>query len=73
MDNPTLEDRAELITRLQRLWQSDPGSYWSTLKRSGLTAQEVWPQQARAFVGTPLPRSETPTPGKRKNIGREES
>ena len=70
MDNPTREDRAELITRLQRLWQSDPGSYWPTLKRSGLTAQDVWPQQARAFVGAPRPRSETP--GKRKNV-REES
>lgn len=73
MDNPTLEDRAELITHLQRLWQSNPGSYWSALKRSGLTAQEVWPRDARAFVGTPLPRSETPTLGKRKNAGREES
>ena len=46
-----VSERAELISRLQRLWGSDPGSYWPTLRQSGLTAQDVWPQQAVTFVG----------------------
>ncbi len=30
MDDPIPENRAELITHLQRLWQSDPVGYcWS--------------------------------------------
>jgi hypothetical protein len=52
MDNPTLENRTELIINLQRLWQSDPGSYWSALRRSGLTAQDVWPDAGVRSGGT---------------------
>lgn len=44
-------ERVSLINHLQRLWQSDPGSYWPALRQSGLTAQDVWPQQATTFVG----------------------
>jgi hypothetical protein len=39
--------RAQLVNRLQRLWQSDPASYWKEFKASGLEARDVW---ADAFV-----------------------
>lgn len=67
MDNPTPENRADLITHLQRLWQSDPGAYWPAMRASGLTPQDVWPDQARSLGSTPMPRPETGTPpSKRK-------
>ncbi len=50
----SVSGRAELITHLQRLWGSDPGSYWLALRQSRLTAQDVWPQQAVTFVGKEL-------------------
>ena len=46
MNTPLPEHRSELITHLQRLWQSNPGSYWPALRQSGLTTQEVWPEVA---------------------------
>lgn len=52
MENLTPENRPELITRLQRLWQSDPGSYWPALRESGLSAQDVWPEVAVQTTGT---------------------
>ncbi len=74
MENQNFENRADLITYLQRLWQSDPRSYWPALRQSGLTAQDVWPQQARTFVGVAMPRSESLTPpSKRKNAKKEEA
>jgi hypothetical protein len=73
MDNPTPENRADLITHLQRLWQSDPGSYWRALRQSGLTAQDVWPGQAVTFVGKEIEKPETGTPpSKRKNAKKED-
>jgi hypothetical protein len=72
MDNLTPENRAELVEHLQRLWQNDPGSYWPALRRSGLTAQDVWPHHAQTFVGVPVPRSESLT-SKRKNARKEEA
>jgi hypothetical protein len=39
--------RAQLVNRLQRLWQSDPASYWKEFKASGLEPRDVWPD---AFV-----------------------
>lgn len=35
--------RAQLVSRLQRLWQSDPANYWKEFKASGLEAKDVWP------------------------------
>lgn len=35
--------RAQLVTRLQRLWQSEPAEYWKEFKASGLEARDVWP------------------------------
>jgi hypothetical protein len=37
------ESRADTVTRLKRLWQSEPERYWPALRASGLSAQEVWP------------------------------
>ncbi len=74
MDDPTPENRTELITHLQLLWQSDPGSYRPALRQSGLTAQDVWPQQARMSAGVEMPRSEKlTTPSKRKGVQKEEA
>jgi len=39
--------RAQLVNRLQRLWQADPGSYWAEFRASGLEAKDIWPD---AFV-----------------------
>lgn len=42
--NPNADSaaRAQLVTRLQRLWQSDPANYWTEFKASGLEAKDVW-------------------------------
>lgn len=50
----SVSERAELIPHLQRLWGSDPGSHWPALRQSGLTAHDVWPQQAVTFAGKEL-------------------
>lgn len=34
--------RAQLVTRLQRLWQADPATYCAEFKASSLEAKDVW-------------------------------
>ena len=58
MDNTT-PDRAETITRLQRLWQNNPASYWPALRESGLSAQDVWPNEAVNSSGKEMARPES--------------
>lgn len=66
------EARARLVNRLQRLWQSDPASYWKEFKASGLEAKDVWPDQAFDYTKQELPRPETMTPvSKRKGAAKE--
>jgi hypothetical protein len=44
------QTKEQLVTRLQRLWQSDPGNYWPALRAAGLSAKDVWPNEAVAYV-----------------------
>ena len=46
------EAREQLVGRLQRLWQQNPGEYWKAFKASGLQAKDVWPD-AYEYVPTP--------------------
>ncbi len=67
MDNLTPENHADLINHLKRLWGSDPGSYWTALRASGLTAQDVWSDAAVRYESREMARPETmKPPSKRK-------
>lgn len=50
VSSSSLETREQLVTRLQRLWQSDPGNYWPALRAAGLSAKDVWPNEAVDYV-----------------------
>ena len=63
--------RAQLVNRLQRLWQSDPGSYWPEFRASGLEPKDVWPHLADNGGSREMLKSEMMTPAKRKGSKKE--
>jgi hypothetical protein len=56
--------RAQLVNRLQCLWQSDPASYWKEFKASGLEARDVWPNASVYVESDKLKSVPAKQPGK---------
>jgi len=64
--------RTELISRLKRLWQSEPANYWKEFRASGLEAKDVWPNQVSDNGSKEILKPETMTlPSKRKGAKKE--